>query len=120
MRQAKRFLQVASRPRTERYVHWMTNFRPAQKQALYTPEFRAALGNHDGAAWLHDRLGELSRDGRDPLDALLAADMESYLPYDLLVKMDIATMANSLEARSPFLDQRQQNSNSQMRLPDTD
>ena len=33
-----------------------------------------------------------------------AADVEWYLPTDLLVKMDIATMANSLEARSPFLD----------------
>ena len=40
----------------------------------------------------------------DPLDALLSVDVESYLPYDLLVKMDIASMANSLEARSPFLD----------------
>jgi asparagine synthase (glutamine-hydrolysing) len=35
---------------------------------------------------------------------LLYVDMNSYLPEDLLVKMDIATMANSLEARVPFLD----------------
>ena len=40
----------------------------------------------------------------DAVDAMLRADIEWYLPTDLLVKMDIATMANSLEARSPFLD----------------
>ena len=38
------------------------------------------------------------------LDSLLATDVQSYLPYDLLVKMDIETMACSLEARSPLLD----------------
>ena len=42
----------------------------------------------------------------DAVDAMLHADVEWYLPTDLLVKMDIATMANSLEARSPFLDWR--------------
>jgi len=42
----------------------------------------------------------------DPIDALLALDVESYLPHDLLVKMDIASMANSLECRSPFLDHK--------------
>lgn len=39
-------------------------------------------------------------------DRLLRADLMSYLPEDLLVKMDRATMANSLEARSPLLDHR--------------
>jgi len=40
----------------------------------------------------------------DPIDRLLRADLLTYLPEDLLVKMDRATMANSLEARSPLLD----------------
>jgi len=37
---------------------------------------------------------------------LLYVDINSYLPEDLLVKLDIATMANSLEARIPFLDHK--------------
>lgn len=40
----------------------------------------------------------------DPVDVAMAVDVASYLPYDLLVKVDIASMASSLEARSPFLD----------------
>jgi hypothetical protein len=59
----------------ERYVSWVSFFRPAHKRTLYAP-----------------------RNGSGSLDTLLAVDVESYLPYDLLVKMDIATMANSLEA----------------------
>src|SRR5260370_17622018 len=40
------------------------------------------------------------------LDSMLDTDVNNYLPDDLLVKMDVATMAYSLEARSPFLDHK--------------
>jgi asparagine synthase (glutamine-hydrolysing) len=39
-----------------------------------------------------------------PLDRMIRSDFDAYLPGDLLVKVDIATMANSLELRSPLLD----------------
>ena len=42
--------------------------------------------------------------GSSPVDVFLEVDVNTYLPDDLLVKIDIATMAHSLEARSPFLD----------------
>jgi asparagine synthase (glutamine-hydrolysing) len=38
------------------------------------------------------------------LDRMIRSDLAAYLPGDLLVKVDIATMANSLELRSPMLD----------------
>ena len=50
-------------------------------------------------------LGKFEEAGtNDLIDQLLYLDINTYLPEDLLVKMDIATMANSLEARVPFLD----------------
>jgi asparagine synthase (glutamine-hydrolysing) len=39
-----------------------------------------------------------------PLDRMIRSDFDAYLPGDLLVKVDLATMANSLELRSPLLD----------------
>jgi asparagine synthase (glutamine-hydrolysing) len=40
----------------------------------------------------------------DAVDAFLSVDTNFYLPTDLLVKVDITSMAHSLEARSPLLD----------------
>lgn len=106
LRQARRFLEAAALPRPQRYLRWMTYLTAAQKSALYTPELKSQLARHDASAWLLGVFEAVQKDGLEGLDTLLSVDVRSYLPYDLLVKMDIATMACSLEARSPLLDHK--------------
>src|SRR5262249_76277 len=104
LRKAKRFVRDASLSQADCYAKWVTFMRPEQKRELYTPQFKEQLGDRDGGRWLVEEADLVRKSGLDGLDAVLALDVRSYLPFDLLVKMDIATMANSLEARSPFLD----------------
>ena len=86
----------------DRYVRAMSRFGLDLRASLYTPEFRAELSGSDTAtiaeAW------DLSQ-APDLLERMLDVDRRTYLPGDLLTKMDIATMAFGLEARSPLLDQ---------------
>ena len=70
-------------------------------EALLDPAFAAAAGPIDRRRALRGLAGI---DGASPLSRLLAANFHSYLHDDLLVKTDRMTMANSLEARAPFLD----------------
>jgi asparagine synthase (glutamine-hydrolysing) len=104
LRQAGRFLQVAGQPASQRYLRWIGYVPTTEKAALYSPEFQEQLADNRAESWLLEIWDRFTAAGLGPLDRMLAVDVESYLPYDLLVKMDIATMANSLEARSPFLD----------------
>lgn len=102
---AKRFLEAASRPAGERYLRWVSYFSESRKDGLYADDFRQSLRpDRVEGAWLLGLLDRARGLGYGGLDAVLDADVQSYLPFDLLVKMDIATMANSLEARSPLLD----------------
>jgi asparagine synthase (glutamine-hydrolysing) len=87
----------------DRYAMWMSYFRETELPDLYTPELRAELGDRRTAPSLVRDL-YLGSDAAAFVDRLLDVDVNSYLPGDLLVKMDIATMAYSLEARSPLLD----------------
>ena len=87
----------------ERYAKWMAYFDERERADLYTPEFRHALGANRTAPTVV-AVPYLGSDAEDEINRLLDVDVQTYLPGDLLVKMDIASMAHSLEVRSPLLD----------------
>jgi asparagine synthase (glutamine-hydrolysing) len=101
-RDVKRFIQAASLPKTERYLRWVSVFDTEAKQNLYSESFLQQTRNISAASILDPWFARAN--GSGIVDAALLTDIMTYLPNDLLVKVDIATMAVSLEARSPFLD----------------
>jgi asparagine synthase (glutamine-hydrolysing) len=88
----------------EGYASLLTIFRNDQKAALYTPAFAEQAGARNSMNYMTDAY---HRPGLTvAVDRKLNTDVHSYLPGDLLVKMDRMTMAHSLEGRSPFLDHK--------------
>jgi asparagine synthase (glutamine-hydrolysing) len=85
-----RFLDVAAATSHERYARLMEVFPLELRRSLWAEPSRA-------------RPLQLEPEG-DGIAALQQLDLETYLPGDLLLKADIASMAHSLELRSPFLD----------------
>jgi asparagine synthase (glutamine-hydrolysing) len=86
----------------ERYAMWMSAYDEIRRRSLATPEFLAETQGSRVEDLLIDAWAACGSDST--VDRMLATDVQNYLPGDLLVKMDIATMAHSVEARSPLLD----------------
>ena len=99
LRRYKRLLEAAALPLDERIQTWCTFFPRASERWL-----------QDGNAATDETVRQYFRHLLDqaatatPLSRLLFLNFCTYLPEDLLVKMDRSTMAHGLEARSPFLD----------------
>ncbi len=96
---AARTLRGFAQDDGDQYLTWTTDLLSDADLACYFPE----LSKQETTL---ERLGRLTgeRPSAKGVRAFMRSDYRLVLPDDLLVKMDIATMANSLEARSPFLD----------------
>jgi asparagine synthase (glutamine-hydrolysing) len=98
VRRIRRFIQSAPKGLAERYLEWVGIFDQALVGELLADTYDLDPVNHFHAYFN-------SQGGADPIAQLLTVNLMTYLPGDLLVKTDRMTMANSLEARCPFLDQ---------------
>ena len=95
----RRFLAGRGVPLEARHHRWMGSFFDEEKSGLFRDWVRPVLAETYAAAYRHAR----ECDARAPLNRVLYDDMKLYLEGDILLKVDRASMAASLEVRVPFL-----------------
>ena len=97
----KNFLRHVARDAAGRYLDSIAFFQPDERRALFTTDVRSALSSDSEAAMARhfDRFAALSHESR-----MMRFDFETYLPEDVLTKVDRMSMAHSIESRVPLLD----------------
>lgn len=103
---ARRMMQAAMGEPRDAVLPWhgqvYAYFRDEHRATLYRPGTARAIGASQEAS-IHEAYFHSAR-AKDCLSALLSVDLHTYLPGDILTKVDIASMMHSLEVRVPLLD----------------
>jgi asparagine synthase (glutamine-hydrolysing) len=99
----RRFLNAGSKSFAQCYLHILKIMEERKKEGLYTPKFQAGLERTDPLDFIRHHLNGGS--ALPPLEKLMQADLNTYLPFNQLAYCDRMSMACSLELRVPFVDQ---------------